>query len=527
MGAVGSNFGLNRNILSNVTVGDKMILHTDYGKIPPSAIDIEAIVISNLLCSPELVNDCIDLIKAEYFYKNSHILIIESILDIYNNGGIIDIVTITEKLRKSQNLESVGGIYELFKIANYNQNTLANKVNTYKYLAIIAEKYIRRKMLIHANLLMEMSYNDITDVFEDLEETKSFYDSLINLFQFKNDSLRIVGDIVLDEIESIASKMNNDNRLTGIPSGFYGIDLETGGWQKSDLIIVAARPGMGKTSFALALALNPAKEINANVLFFSLEMPSSQIVNRLISMESGIDSSKIRKATITDDEYMKITASLDGLCNTNLYIDDESNISILKLQSKAKKLHKEKKLHLIVVDYLQLLSGNSGNREQEISQISVGLKNLAKELNIPVIALSQLSRSVETRGGDKRPMLSDLRESGSIEQNADIVTFIYRPEYYGIIADEDGSSTDGIATIIFAKHRNGSLFDKKLKFNKKTVKFDNMDYNNYFSQTEAKSIGDNLLSDINDSSQKKLYDRAKDVFKKDSIINNEIDDIPF
>jgi replicative DNA helicase len=266
--------------------------------------------------------------------------------------------------------------------------------------------------------------------------------------------------------------------LTGVPTGFTALDRLTSGWQPSDLIIVAARPGMGKTSFTMAVARNAAIDYSKGVAFFSLEMSSLQLVNRLISMETEIPSEKLRKGQLQDFEWQQLHSQVDRLSNVPLFIDDTPGISIFELRAKCRRLKMQHDIQMIIIDYLQLMTGggdNKGNREQEISMISRGLKGLAKELNVPVIALSQLSRAVETRGGSKRPQLSDLRESGAIEQDADIVSFIYRPEYYDITEDEEGNSLRGIGEIIVAKHRNGALDSVRLKWDGAYAKFTNLD----------------------------------------------------
>ncbi|CAG0909780.1 unnamed protein product, partial [Cyprideis torosa] len=281
---------------------------------------------------------------------------------------------------------------------------------------------------------------------------------------------------VLKQIEELSQKADG---LTGVPTGFTDLDRLTSGWQPSDLIILAARPGMGKTSFVLAMALNGAKDFQKPVAVFSLEMASTQLVQRLISLEAEIPGSKMRNGKLEDYEWQQLQTTVERLGNVPIFIDDTPGINIFELRAKCRRLKMQHDIQLVIIDYLQLMTGSTENkntnREQEISGISRALKNMAKELNVPVIALSQLSRAVEVRGGSKRPQLSDLRESGAIEQDADIVSFIYRPEYYQILEDENGQSLKGVAEIIIAKHRNGALDTVKVKFTDQFAKFSNLD----------------------------------------------------
>jgi replicative DNA helicase len=310
----------------------------------------------------------------------------------------------------------------------------------------------------------------------------------------------------MTELKEIDVRMaNSEDHLNGVRSGFIDLDRATGGWQKSDLIILAARPAMGKTAFALALARNASVDHKRPVAVFSLEMSSAQLVQRLISMETHIPAEKIRRGNLEQYEYQILTSKIDNLRNAPIFIDDTPAINVFELRSKCRRLKQQHDIQMVVIDYLQLMSGSvdnkGGNREQEISQISRALKGLAKELEIPVIALSQLSRAVETRGGDKKPILSDLRESGAIEQDADIVVFLYRGEYYGIDTDADGQSTKDIAEVIIAKHRNGPVTTVRTRFINRFAKFENIDEigadNQYAQHTKTKGFT-TLPSKMND-----------------------------
>jgi len=300
--------------------------------------------------------------------------------------------------------------------------------------------------------------------------------------------------ILRDAMTELEARKNQKDGLTGVPSGFTALDRVTSGWQKSDLVIIAARPAMGKTAFVLSVLRNAAVDHNRPVAIFSLEMSSVQLVNRLISSEAELDSEKIKKGTLADHEWAQLVHKTAKLSKAPLFVDDTPALSILELRAKCRKLKAQHDIQMVVVDYLQLMSGDSkggfgGNREQEIASISRALKKIAKELSIPVIALSQLSRAVETRGGDKRPQLSDLRESGAIEQDADMVMFLYRPEYYGITEDEGGASTAGVGEVIIAKHRNGSLDNIKLRFIGRYTKFTDLDGGMGFPPSQSSEIG--------------------------------------
>ena len=457
----------------------------EFGKIPPKAIDLEEAVLGACMIEKEALDAIIDILSADAFYTDAHQKIYKAIKQLYGATKPIDILTVADQLRTNGELEDIGGPYYLAELTN----RIASAANVEFHARIVAQKYIQRELIRVSSNIIKDAYEDTTDVFELLDEAEK------NLFAIADENLRKNGDkisgIVTKEIEEISKRMSkaqDGDVLTGVGTGFTELDRITAGWQKSDLIIVAARPGMGKTSFNLAIARNAAIDLQKPVAFFSLEMNTNQLVQRLISMETEINADKLRKGTLEPYEWTQLTTRVDKLTNAPIIIDDTPALNIFELRAKCRRYKEKYGIEMVVIDYLQLMTGSnsdgkgSGNREQEISQISRSLKSIAKELNIPIIALSQLSRAVETRGGAKRPMLSDLRESGAIEQDADIVIFLYRPEYYDILEDENGNDNRGIAEIIIAKHRNGELKTVKTKFINRYAKFVNLEDNDFSFQ---------------------------------------------
>ena len=443
------------------------------GKLPPQAVDLEEVVLGAMMIDKKGVDEVIDILQPEAFYKESHQLIFSSIISLFEKQEPIDIKTVSFQLKKDGNLNIVGGDYYLIELSQ----KVSSSAHIEFHSRIILQKFIQRKLISISNDIIEDSYDETSDVFDLLDKAESkIYD--ISQRNLKNDT-QSAEDLVLaakKKIEEISKKEG----LSGIASGFGEIDRLTSGWQPSDLIIVAARPGMGKTAFTLSMARNITVENNIPVAFFSLEMSAIQLITRLISSETGLNSEKLRTGKLEKFEWELLNVKVTNLENAPLYIDDTPSLSIFELRAKARRLSSQFGIKLIVVDYLQLMtlgsSQKTGNREQEISTISRNLKALAKELDIPIIALSQLSRAVELRGGTKRPILSDLRESGAIEQDADIVSFLYRPEYYKIDEwdDEERSPALGQAEFIVAKHRNGGLSSIKLKFINSLGKFENL-----------------------------------------------------
>ncbi|MFT5337962.1 MAG: replicative DNA helicase [Sphingobacteriales bacterium] len=445
-------------------------INDDLGRRPPQALDLEEAVLGALLLDRGAVNDAIDILQPESFYKDAHQVIFECIRDLFHESQPIDVLTVTQALRKKKSLDFVGGPYYLSQLTN----RVASSANVEFHARIVAQKYIQRELIRVSSETIKKAYDESSDVLDLLDEAEA------DLFSVAEGNLRKnyakMTDLIKEAIEQIEKAAENTDGVNGVPSGFTELDRVTSGWQKGDMVVIAARPGMGKTAFVLSMARNIAVDHNRPIALFSLEMSSLQLVNRLISSETEISAEKLRKGNLEQHEYTQLHERLKKMANAPIFIDDTPGLSVFELRAKCRRLKAQHDIDLVVIDYLQLMSagGSKGNREQEISTISRSIKSIAMELNIPVIALSQLSRSVETRGGDKRPMLSDLRESGAIEQDADIVTFIYRPEYYGFLEDEDGNSVEGMGEIMIAKHRNGALENVKLKFTGHLAKFSNL-----------------------------------------------------
>jgi replicative DNA helicase len=447
---------------------------TEHGKLPPQAVDIEEAVLGALMLEQNALSAVIDILRPEVFYKEAHQKIFSAVSRLFGKSEPIDLLTVSNELRSYGDLEVVGGAYYISQLTN----RVASAANIEFHARILLEKYIQRQLIFVSSNTIRDAYEDSTDVFDLLDKAES---ELFNISQSNLKRQSIGMQVLLRQaVEQIEEARKHDSHIIGIPSGFTGLDRITGGWQRSDLIILAARPGMGKTAFVLNMARNIAVEFKRAVAVFSLEMSSLQLVTRLISSETELSSEKLRRGDLQEYEWEQLNTKIRALTEAKLFIDDTPALSIFDLRAKCRRLVQQHKVEMVIVDYLQLMQASvdtKGNREQEISSISRALKALAKELNIPVICLSQLNRSVETRTGTKRPVLSDLRESGAIEQDADMVLFIYRPEYYKINEDEKGQSVKGLAELIIAKHRNGPLADIKLKFIDRIAKFVDAEFN--------------------------------------------------
>lgn len=436
------------------------------GKKPPQAIDIEEAVLGALLLEPNAVADVLDVLVPECFYKESNRKIYKAISALASKHAPIDIFTVAQELKKTEDLEEVGGPVYL--------SQLSLKIGAAAHLdyhtKILVQKYIQRELISISYEVQKDSFDDSLSVDDLLDSTQQ---KIFNLADrnMKRET-QSVQDIINEAIDELQAVQERTDGLSGVPSGYTGIDRVTYGWQPSDLIIIAARPAMGKTAFVLTMARNMTVEHKVPVAVFSLEMSSVQLVKRLMVSETGLSSEKIRGGKkLEEHEWVQINDRLNALSQAPLYIDDTPSLSIYEFRSKARRLVSSAGVKMIVIDYLQLMTGPpelKGMREQEVSSISRSLKAIAKELNIPIIALSQLSRAVETRGGAKRPQLSDLRESGAIEQDADIVMFIHRPDYYGMAEDQ---SQVGLTEIIIAKHRNGAVCDVQMRFRNSEVRF--------------------------------------------------------
>ncbi len=440
------------------------------GKLPPQAVDLEEAVLGALMLEKNALSSVIDILKPETFYSEAHQKIFEAIHNLFQKTSPVDLLTVTAELRQMGALEMVGGAYYITQLTD----RVVSAANIEYHARIISQKYIQRELIKVSTEIINNAYEETTDIFDLLDHAeKSLFDIAQN--NLRRDT-RKVDDIMREAVTSLEILRDRTDSLTGVPSGFTDLDRMTSGWQPSDLVIIAARPAMGKTAFVLSCARNAAVLHDKPVAVFSLEMSSVQLVNRLISGETEIEQEKLRKGNLADHEWTQLHSRIGKLTEAPLLIDDTPALNIFEFRAKCRRLKAQYDIQMVIVDYLQLMHGKNdgkgGNREQEIGSISRSLKSVAKELNIPVIALSQLSRAVESRPGpSKRPMLSDLRESGSIEQDADMVLFLYRPEYYGLQEDEEGQSTAGIGEVIIAKHRNGETGTVKLKFVGKYVKF--------------------------------------------------------
>ena len=457
-----------------IRYGNGNVISLEKGKIPPQAIDLEEVVLGAMMIDKKGVDEVIDLLEPDVFYKESHQQIFSAIMKLFENSEPIDLLTVSNQLRKDGKLEKSGGDFYLIQLTQ----KVGSSAHIEFHARIILQKHIQRSLIRISNEIIEEAYDETTDVFDLLDNAESrLYDVTQGNIKRSSETAQSLVIQAKKKIQEIA----NQEGLSGIPSGFDRLDKLTSGWQPSDLVIVAARPGMGKTALTLSMARNISVGQGIPVAFFSLEMSSVQLITRLISSETGLSSEKLRTGRLEEHEWEQLNVKVRDLEKAPLFIDDTPSLSIFDLRAKARRLSSQHGIKLIVIDYLQLMtaggSGKNGNREQEISMISRNLKALAKELDVPVIALSQLSRAVETRGGSKRPLLSDLRESGAIEQDADIVSFIYRPEYYKIDEwdDEERTPTEGQAEFIVAKHRNGGLENIRLKFIGHLGKFDNLD----------------------------------------------------
>ena len=435
------------------------------GKIPPQSRELEEAVLGALMLEKAAFDQVGVILKPECFYVETHQVIFRAILQLNEANKPVDLLTVVEELRSMSSLDEVGGPYYISKLTN----AVVSAANIEAHARIILEKFIQRELIRISSEVINEAYDDSTDVFDLLDHAES------KLFEITNGHLKkefdTLGKVVMKTVTRIDEMRSKNEDITGVPSGFPTLDRVTYGWQPSDLIILAARPSVGKTAFALNLARNAALHPTkpTSVAFFSLEMSSGQLVQRILSAESEIWLEKISRGRMEDHEMQQLyKKGIEPLTKANIFIDDSAALNIFELRAKCRRLKNKHNVGLILIDYLQLMSGTSdnrnGNREQEISTISRNLKQLAKELQVPIIALSQLSREVEKRKeSNKVPQLSDLRESGAIEQDADMVMFLYRPDYYDITTNDMGEDTKGDVYVKIAKHRNGSLENIKLK----------------------------------------------------------------
>ena len=478
-----------------------------FGKVQPQAIPLEEAVLGAIMLDKNALTVVLDILRPESFYLDGHQAIYRAMLRLFERSQPVDLLTVTEELKKGGDLQIAGGPVYLVELTN----RIASAANIEYHARIISQKYIQRALISTSTKVIKDAFEDTTDVFQLLDDAEQGLFAIAQQNMSRGyDSMSSLAVKVRKQLDELK---NREDGLTGVPTGFTELDRLTSGWQPSDLIILAARPGMGKTSFVLSLAKNAAAEFGKGVAIFSLEMSSVQLAQRIISMEAEISGSKMRNGQLEEYEMQQLNTALERISEAPIFIDDTPGINVFELRAKCRRLKMQHDISLVVIDYLQLMSGGGenqkGNREQEISAISRALKGLAKELHVPVIALSQLSRAVEVRGGTKRPQLSDLRESGAIEQDADIVSFIYRPEYYQILEDEEGQSLKGIAEVIIAKHRNGALKTVNLKFTAEFARFSNLEDPNF----------DDLPGDTFENPNQNIITRSSKM--------NDDEDIPF
>ena len=459
---------------ANRAAYDKLSEAPVAGTVPPQAVELEEAVLGALMLERDSIIAVQEYITADTFYTEEHRLIYKAIESLSAELKPIDLYTVTERLKVRKELKKVGGAAYLAQLTQ----KVGSAANVEFHAKIIAQKYVQRELIRSATEIQRRSYDEDQDVTDLIGFAEG------EIFKVAEGhvkrSVQNAKDILAKALAQIEEASKNTSAFNGVPSGFMALDRVTMGWQPSDLIIIAARPSMGKTAFVLSMARNMAIEHQAPVAFFSLEMSAVQLMMRLIVAETGLYSNDIKSGRLTPEQWRHLESATKPLGSAPLYVDDTPALSVFEFRSKARRLKIHNDIKVIIIDYLQLMTGsqdskNGGNREQEVAFISRTLKAIAKELNVPMLALSQLSRATEQRGGSKRLQLSDLRESGAIEQDADIVAFIHRPEYYGMNTDENGLPTAGLAEIILAKHRNGAVCDVKLRFLKDQARFADME----------------------------------------------------
>ncbi len=446
----------------------------DIGKVQPQARELEEAVLGALMLEKDSYSIISDILKPDSFYDETHLIIYQAIVHLAVRQAPIDMLTVIEELRKEGNLDRVGGPVYIAQLTE----KVASAAHIEFHARIIAQKYLARELISFSSNVTQKAFDETSDVDDLMQEAES---KLFEISQrnVKKDVTQI-DPVIKEAIKLVEIAGSRPEGLSGLQTGFDRLDKITSGWQNSDLVIIAARPAMGKTAFVLSMAKNMAVSFNYPVALFSLEMSNVQLVNRLIVNTCEIPGEKIKNGQLEPYEWEQLDFKIKELYGAPLYVDDTPSLSVFELRTKARRLVREHGIKIIIIDYLQLMNAsgmNFGSREQEVSTISRSLKGLAKELNIPIIALSQLNRGVESRTGSegKRPQLSDLRESGAIEQDADMVCFIHRPEYYKIFEDDRGNSLLGLAEIIIAKHRNGATGDVQLRFKSEFARFENIE----------------------------------------------------
>ena len=438
----------------------------ELGKVPPHDIEAEQAVLGSMLTDKDAVASSIETLKEDSFYREDNKAIYEAILNLYNRAEPIDIITVKSELEAMGKFEQIGGLEYLAELPDKVPTTS----NVQKYIKIVEEKATLRTLIKTANEIIESGYDPTEDVEDIMENAEK---KIFNIMQNKNQKgYTPIKDVLVESFTELEELYNRKQHITGVPTGFTELDYKTAGLHGSDLILIAARPAMGKSAFALNIATNAAIKAKVPTVIFSLEMSKEQMVNRIMCSEAMVDSNKVRTGKLEEEDWVKLAGTIGTLSEAEIYIDDTPGISVMEIRAKCRKLKLEKNIGLVVIDYLQLIQGSNkrnSSREQEISEISRSLKILAKEIGVPVVALSQLSRAVEQRP-DHRPMLSDLRESGAIEQDADIVMFLYRDDYY----NQESEKKD-IAEVIIAKHRGGSTGTVELLWLGSYTKFVNLE----------------------------------------------------
>ena len=487
-----------RKVSKTSRKGQQAPIDTSFGHLQPQAIDIEKVVLGALMIDKDAFTVVSEIIKPETFYEARHQKIYEAVQSLNLQEKPVDIMTVTEELRHKGTLEDVGGPAYVVELSSQ----VASSAHIEYHAHILAQKFLARQLIQFASMIETDAFDETVDVDDLMQKAEGalFEISQKNMLQ---DYVQI--DTIVDQAHQLLLQASNrEGGLTGVPSGFRKLDDITAGWQPSDLVIIAGRPAMGKTSFALSIAKNVAIVYRKPIAFFSLEMNNVQLVNRLISNVCSIPGNKILNGQLTPDEWERFDSNIRKMQGAPIYVDDTPGLSIFELRTKARRLVREHGIELLMIDYLQLMNANGmrfNSRQEEVSTISRSLKGLAKELNIPVLALSQLSRAVEQRDGPegKRPQLSDLRESGAIEQDADMVLFVHRPEYYHILQDEKGNDLHGMAQIIIAKHRKGATGDVLLNFRGEYTRFSNPEDIDFNAPLPDDSIGGEIMgSKMND-----------------------------
>lgn len=478
--------------------GQETTYDSSYGHLQPQAVDVEKVVLGALMIDKDAFSIVSELLRPETFYEPRHQKIYNAVQTLNMNEHPVDIMTVVEELKQEGTLEGVGGPSYIVELSSH----VASSAHIEYHARILANKFLLRQLISYASVIETKAFNDTVNVEDLMQEAEG---SLFELSQknMKKDYVP-VAPVVTKAIEILQKASANSGGMTGVPTGFDKLDEKTSGWQNSDLVIIAGRPAMGKTSFALSLAKNIAVDHHIPIAFFSLEMNNVQLVNRLISNVCEIPGEKMLSGQLAPDEWERLDKNIRSLQESPLYIDDTAGLSIFELRTKARRLVREKGVKIIMIDYLQLMNANGmrfGSRQEEVSKISQSLKGLAKELDIPILALSQLNRTVDNREGleGKRPQLSDLRESGAIEQDADMVLFVHRPEYYHIYEDEHKNDLRGMAQIIIAKHRKGATGDVLLTFRGEFTRFQNPDksYHRGASSIDSEIIGSKINGDGN------------------------------